>query len=348
MPAGTIAPEVLTALARGATVLTANQRAARALRQAYNDAPHPTPTWATPEIYALETWLATLWRQLIVAGAETALLLNRTQEHALWRTILAADRNLSPLQPIDALADLASRAFHLLALHSGLSRLRDYADSSTDARAFGRWTAAFQRACARHSYLTSAQLPAALEAALTRGALPLPDAGLALVDFGPFPPATSHLFESMTRAGYPVEHLRSTTPTLSATLYPAPDDPSELRAAAAWARDRLTLNPTQSIAIVTPGLADRRATLERTFSSILATNPAAQPLFEFSLGTSLADTALAASALDLLRWTLEALPLDCIGALLLSPFPRPSPPSSQPPPSSTPSTSAPTLCSSLN
>ncbi len=315
MHACAIPPEILASLARGATVLTSNQRAARTLRRAYDEHMHPATTWFPPPIYALDTWLATLWHQLLVEGAETALLLNRTQEHALWRTILAADPDLPTLRSLDALTELAARAAHLLHLHNGAARLRDAA-LGTDARAFQRWSQTFQRLCTRNSYLTPAQLPAALEAALTRGNLSVPDPGLLLVDFDLLTPAAAQLIHSIQRAGYPVEHLTTSTPVESATLLATLYDPAELRAAAIWALDQLDRNPSADIAIVVPNLADHRPALERTFAAILPTNDS----YEFSLGTSLAETAPVATALDLLRFTLDPLPLERISALLLSPF----------------------------
>lgn len=314
MPAA-LPAEILAALARGATVLTANQRAARTLRRVYDDHMRASTRWSPPEIYALDTWLTTLWHRLLVDGSETALLLNRTQEHALWRTILGADRGVPTLRSLDALAQMAARAWHLLHLHNGFPRLRGSA-LSTDAQAFGRWSQAFTRTCTQNSYLTQAQLAAALEAALTRGDLPILNPGLTLVDFDLLSPATNHFLKFIERAGYPVEHLTTFTPTTSAALYPALDDASELRAAAAWAGDYLSRNPGAIIAIVVPNLAGRRATLQRTLAAVL---PVHLP-YEFSLGTSLAETALAATALDLLRWSLQALSLESISSLLLSPF----------------------------
>jgi probable DNA repair protein len=316
---------ILTALAQGRTVLTANQRAARTLRRAYDRA-QTTKLWTPPEIFALDTWLPGLFHQLLLDGAESRLLLNPVQEHSLWRAIIAADHEVPGLRSPDALADLAAAAWQLLCLHHGRARLREF-NVSTDTRAFQRWAEAFDRLCTRNAYVTSAQLPAALADALAEGGLPIPDAGLLPVDFDAHPPTQAGLFESIRGAGFAVDEFQSTAELKSARLHTAPDDFSEMRTAALWAKECLQANPSAVVAIVVPNLADRRAQLDRVFSEVLNKTLTAaivanaeSPYFEFSLGTSLAETAPVEAALALLHWPLEPLPLETISALLLSPF----------------------------
>lgn len=102
---------IAAALARGALVLTPNQRAARTLRRAFAAARQAAgeTLWAPPDILPLDTWLAGSWRTLLLNGHRTRTLLNRTQEHALWQQILAADSELPPsLRDTASLAALAS------------------------------------------------------------------------------------------------------------------------------------------------------------------------------------------------------------------------------------------------
>lgn len=337
-------PEILEALNRGQTILTANQRAARSLRHAYDQAHQSAgeTLWTPPEIFALDTWLATLHHQLTLEGREARLLLNRTQEHTVWRAIIAADPAVSGLRSVDSLAEMAADAWQTLHLHNGRPRLREFS-VSTDTRAFQRWAEAFDRACIRQACLTTAQLPAELTAAQ----LPLPESGLALVDFDTIAPAHAELFAAIRQTGLPVDAIQIAVPA-SGSLHPAPSESEELRAAARWARDCLDRSPAATIAIAVPNLADRRAQIDRVFSEILTPPPTpvilsevrrassdersrrtpkepdlpqpSAPLFEFSLGQRLAETAPIAAALNLLRWPLESLQLEAITPLLLSPF----------------------------
>lgn len=319
---------VLSALHRGQTILTANQRAARALRLAYNQHLHAEGVqhWSPPSLFALETWLSSLWHQLLLNGHQSRILLNRTQEHTLWRSIIAADPEVSGLRSTDALAEMAARAWHLTCLHNAQPRLREFG-VSTDTRAFQRWAQAFARLCDRKLYLSPAQLPQALESALADGHLPLPDPGLTLVDFLQPPPAHLQLFESLRQAGFAVETLQTHAPNPSVSAFCAPDESAELHAAALWIAAQLKANPAARIAVVLPALGERRSTVDSIFHQILS--PATRsitaastqaPPFEFSLGLPLADTPLCAAALDLLHWCLGPLPLRSLSNLLLSPY----------------------------
>src|ERR1700734_1114373 len=112
---------VVEALERDAVVVTANQRAARSLRQAFDRRSREMglESWQPPAILAWDAWTAGLWRGLLIDGKVTQLLLNRTQEHAVWRGILAADAELKSLRSVDSLADLAAEAWRRLCAYNG-------------------------------------------------------------------------------------------------------------------------------------------------------------------------------------------------------------------------------------
>ena len=330
MPAGEnsvkLATPLLALLSAGKLLLTPNQRAARVLRRGFDTAMQAEGQrqWAPANVLPLDTWLDSLWRQLLLNGDETRLLLNRTQEHTLWREIVAPDPEVSGLRSIDQLAEMAAQAWSALCRHNGRGRLRELG-TSTDTRAFQRWAQEFERRTQRSGYLSAARLPEALTQALAEATLPLPATGISLVDFDQLPPALDDLFDQIDRAGYPVTRLQTTQPS-TRHLVTAPDDAAELQTAAHWCRERLAQDHSCRIAVVVPALADRRHALERTFAQILTpeaqpiTAPPQPPIFEFSLGRPLAQTAPLTAALDLLRWTFKPLPLEAISSLLLSPF----------------------------
>ena len=330
MPAGErpvkIAEPLLTHLRAGELLLTANQRAARTLRQAFDLAMQDAgqTQWVPANVLALDTWLDSLWRELLLNGDETRLLLNRTQEHTLWRAIIAADPEVSGLRSPDLLAEMAAQAWSAACRHQGRERLREFGNS-TDTRAFQRWAQEFERHNQRAGYLPAGRLPEALSDALTDATLPLPDSGITLVDFDQLPPALDALLEQIDRAGYSVSRVQTTLPS-ARFLASTTDDAAELEAAAHWCREHLELDPDCRIAVVVPALAERRSALERTFAQVLS--PLTQPItaagrpptFEFSLGKPLAQSAPCAAALELLRWSLGPLPVESISNLLLSPF----------------------------
>jgi probable DNA repair protein len=322
-------PEIEQALARGATVLTANQRAARTLRHAFEVRQRALSrsTWQPPAILAWDSWLGSLWHRLLLEGHASDLLLNPAQEHTLWLAAIAADPNTASLRPIDALARTAAEAWLLLYDYRGRRKLTAY-PGSADTRTFERWAVEFERCCTRSRYLTQAQLPEALRAAFADGRLSLAahasQAGLLLVGFDRKSPAQEALLEALRATGTSVEDVHPGKPA-PAAMIAAPDEHRELIACARWLRAHLAEHPAATIAVIHPSIDSARAAIDRAFRQILAPefNDAAAPTasepWEFSLGVPLARTPMASAALDILRWTAGTLPLDRVTALLLSP-----------------------------
>ena len=318
-------PEIQQALDRGATVLTANQRAARTLRRAF-DLDHRANSrahWQPPAILAWDTWLSSLWHRLLIEGNATELLLNRHQEHTLWRAIIAADSTTNSLRPVDSLATTAADAWLLLQNFRARNRLANIPGNS-DTRVFARWAAEFERRCTRALYLPQAQLPERLRAAIAAGHLTLP-ATLLLVGFDSTTPAQDALLDAAGASGTQIDDLPASPTASSLILVDAPGEYDELTACARWLRTQLTEQPASRIAVIVPAIEKSRTEIDRVFRHILAPelNDVAAPTnsgpFEFSLGVPLATTPMVATALDLLRWATAPLPLNRVSALLLSP-----------------------------
>jgi len=350
-PIAALLPEILEALARDATVLTANQRAARTLRHAFDLHLRACglADWQPPAIFAWDAWLNSVWHRLLLDGHAAELLLSPTQERTLWRAIIGADANTASLRPIDALAETAASAWGLLNAYGSRRRLQAHAGNS-DSRVFARWAAEFERRCARSRYLTQAELPDALRAAFYEGKLAPAPAGYLLIGFDSKTPAQIALLDAIRTAGSPIEEVAHDSPgaptfpasservgrntsepdtlqthSLSRSRITASDDCAELTACARWLRARLTEKPTARIAVIVPNIDADRADIDRVFRHILAPelNDIAAPTgngpFEFSLGIALSSTPIAAAALDILRWAAGPLPLSRVSALLLSP-----------------------------
>jgi probable DNA repair protein len=318
--------QIQQALERGSIVLTANQRAARTLHHAFDLQQHALGVtyWQPPAILAWDAWLGSLWNRLLLEGHASELLLSPTQEHTLWRASIASDAATASLRPIDALAETAAGAWLLLHAYRGRSRLQNY-PGNADTRAFARWASEFERRCARSRYLTEAQLPEALRAAVAAGHLTL-RSGFLLVGFDSRTPAQTALLDAIQTTGAPIEEFDQPPPAPSRTLAAAPDEQAELTACAHWLRTRLTEQPNASIAVIVPAIETDRAEIDRVFRHILApelddiTASTASSPYEFSLGIPLAHTPMAATALDILHWAIGPLPLDGVCALLLSPY----------------------------
>ncbi|MEO6803589.1 MAG: hypothetical protein ABI197_10155, partial [Granulicella sp.] len=321
-------PETDEALARGATILTGNQRAARTLYHHFDLRSRALGLthWESPAILAWDTWTAALWHQLLLDGHATRLLLNRAQEHTLWRAIIEADPETIGLRTADALAELAADAYSRLCAYRGESRLRT-AGISEDTRAFQRWATAFDRRCRTANYLPQAQLLTTLTTAAPQ--LTLNANGYLLIGFDTLNPAQQNLLEALhiplgLSSRSEAEGSAFPPQTTPPTLITTPDAPTELRTAARWLRSHLEQNPSARIALIVPDIETTRPQIDRALRQTLAPEleditTTGTPPFEFSLGIPLAHTPPVATALTLLEWANNALPLERISALLLSP-----------------------------
>jgi probable DNA repair protein len=319
--------EIAEALERGATVVTGNHRAARALRRGFDqrNRERGIASWAPAPVMAWNPWLAALWRELLIEGHVAQMLLNRTQEQAVWRAILEVDSELASLRTVDSLAEMAAEAWRLVCSYEAQRRLRGAVDGA-DTRAFQRWAAAFERTCKTERFLSQAQLEDALRSAVEAGLVALPTAGVALVGFDAMTPAQTRLVETLRSAGVEVEELRPAVGVVRRMLVEAADEHEELYVAARWVREFLEQRLNAKVAVIVPGLETQRTEIDRVFREVLA--PELQDIraasdaapYEFSLGVVLAETPMAATALKLLRWAAEALPLEQVSELLLSPY----------------------------
>ena len=322
---GLLPGAVVEALERGSVVVTANQRAARSLRGAFDRRCREMglESWRPPAIVAWDAWTAGLWRGLLIEGKATQLLLNRTQEHAVWRRILAADVELKSLRSVDSLADMAAEAWRRLCAYNGRGRLG--AGVSADTRSFQRWILAFERRCRGEGLLSVAQLEEVLRAAVEAGTVSL-QGGVALVGFDGMTPAQMGLVEALREAGVAVAEIAIGVTAERLVLADAADEREELAAAARWVRRMVEERDGARVGVIVPGLAKERAGIDRVFREVLAGEledigaGEDRAPYEFSLGVALANKPMVAVALDVLRWVSGALPLERVSALLVSPY----------------------------
>jgi probable DNA repair protein len=317
--------EIADALERGATVVTGNQRAARALRRGFDqrNRQRGLVSWAPPTVLAWDAWTATLWRRLLIEGQVTQMLLNQTQEHAVWRRVLEEDTELASLRTVDSLAEMAAEAWQLVCRYEAQRRLRSSAGSA-DTRAFQQWARAYERLCTTEDLLPQAQLEDALCKGIDKVLAEMPAGGLLLVGFDEMTPAQTRFVEMLHSSGTDVNEYRRAANAAKRLLVDAADEQEELRVAARWVRKYLEERPGARVAVIVPALETQRREIDGVFREMLA--PELQDIraasetgpYEFSLGNALAEMPMVATALDLLRWAAGALPLETVSVLLLS------------------------------
>ncbi len=325
-----ISTEVLAALDRGTLLLTPNERAARTLQRAWDRIQHSRQltTWEPAKILSWRSWLQLLWKRLLLDGRVSALLLTPLQEQHVWRGVITTSAAAASLRSIDSLVDLAAKAWRRVCAYGGQQLLRRSSHHlQGDPLQFALWARSFEDVCRQESLLSEALLEDELIQQLTPRDFRLAGAleGALLLGFDRLLPAQGALLESLRLAGGSV--VQGQEPgTPHGLLVTAPDQTEELRTCALWIRARLRDVPDARIALIVNNLDLERDTIDSVLRELLspelediAANSDLVP-FEFSLGRPMAHQPMVQSALDLLHWALEPLPLEKVSRLLLSPY----------------------------
>ncbi len=307
---------------------TVNNRLARALLQRHAAAHRAAgeQIWETPRILSWNAWLRGLYDELVDRGLCARALLDPHQESLLWEDVIAHAERDDPLLDVPACARSARQAWQLL--HDWRLPPEVLTDQpEEEAARLLLWMRRLRGILDREGWLTPAELPGALLAALEQAEAPAPPRRLLLAGFDQFTPVQEVLIERLRAQGCTVEPW-SPRPleTTQVRRLPCADTEAECRAAAAWAHARLAHDPAARLAIVSPALSAHRERLVRWLNrwldpTGLLPGERPSPRFDISLGRPLADWPVVADLLRALRLSGRAeLPLAEIGALLRSPF----------------------------
>ena len=286
------ADEINAWLREGGVVVTASDRAARALAAGFHQArlAEGLTAWPAPNILDWKSFARRTWEQ---RTADARLLLNPAQEQALWVEIAGADRSLATLLegPRHRLGALAMEAHELLCAYAP-QFLRPSARASwqQDAAAFSGWLRGFDEACRAGSLISPSRLPHELIPLLLAETAKRPP--LLLAGFDRILPVQRSLFDAW---GTWSEAAQS-EPATEVQFHEAADAQAEIAACAIWCGRQLSANPGARLLVVTQDASARRGEIERAFQRHTG------PAFEFSLGLPLSQVALARAAHLLLRW----------------------------------------------
>lgn len=279
-------------LREGGQVVTASDRAARALAAAFHRARRSEglAAWPAPNILDWKSFVRAAWEQRV---PDARLLLNSTQEEALWVEIAGQDRSPATLLdgPRHRLAALAMEAHFLLCSYEPqYLRAPARATWQQDAAAFSGWLTAFDEACHTESLISPSRLPHELIPLLKADTSE--QSPLLLVGFDRILPVQRSFFDAWGEW----REAAQSEPTSEIHYHEASDFTAELTACALWCSHQLTANPDARLLVVTQDAGTRRGEIERAFLRH------AGAAFEFSLGVPLHHVALARAAHLLLRW----------------------------------------------
>ena len=290
------AAETDALLRDGGLVVTASDRAARAIVSAYHRARRAEglAAWPAPRVLDWQRFVREAWNEQTADGR---LLLNAAQEQSLWAGIVAASGHSAVLLegPRHRLAAMAMEAHQLLCLYAPryLSRTARSAWLQ-DAAAFGKWLAAFDEVCRDNNLLSMSWLPLELHPLLENDSAKRPP--LLLAGFDRLLPIQRSVFDAWGAW----REVQTGEPARSVQSLSAPDEQSELAACARWCSRQMAVNARARLLVITQDATQRRGEIERAF--LRHAGLAATPRFEFSLGIPLSETGPARSAHLLLRW----------------------------------------------
>jgi len=291
-------------LREGGLVVTASERAARALTSAFHRARQAEglAAWPTPKILDWKSFARAAWLERSSGkdrGNDSSLLLNPAQEEALWAAI-AVRTNLWPhCLKARAIASGSGHGGPRAALLLCPRYLQKTARSAwqQDAGAFSGWLAAFGETCRSGNLLSPSRLPHELIALLN--AERAERQPLLLAGFDRILTVQRDLFDAWGEW----HEVAKGEQAGDIHFHAAGDIQVELAASAIWCGRKLAANPDIRLLVVTQAASARRGEIERAFSR----HTGSTTLFEFSLGVPLGQVALARAAHFLLRWLDSAL-----------------------------------------
>jgi probable DNA repair protein len=307
----------------GATVLTANRRAARQLMRACDTQLQAARAgWLTPDILPLEAWLQRTWEEAQLAADGPALaLLNAAQSAEVWERIVGEEYP----HLAGAAARLAAEAWRLAEDYEIELAARDF--SSAEAYAFLGWAERYRHYCAEAGRMDGAGLAAAVSGLLAARADELRPQ-FVLYGFDELTPAQRRLVAALQAAGKEVSLplFAGDAEARAAAKLAWSDARQEMFAAARWAAARLRARPSARLGVVVSDLTAQIGEAEMAFAEVLepellcpATMGAARA-FDISLGKPLASYAVVHGALLALALLLDELGVAETGMLLRSPY----------------------------
>lgn len=306
-----------------ARVVTVNRRLARKLEAHYAERmiAAGAEAWRRPAIQAFGDWLHVMVESL-GEGDALPVRINAAQSRVLWEQCLRADLD-DPLVSIAGLARLCRDAWKRLhewnvPVEECLARA-----NGQDQRIFARAAGRYRDRLAEQRWVDDARLPGLVAQLADSGAIDLPRR-ITLAGFDRPPPQVEALLSRLKARGVDIAYAPDGK--AAEIVFHRYDSPAaELRAAGAWARERLTAMPRSSIAIVAAGLeqaAENSARLVREgfVPGWQYAEPAVARSLNVSFGRRLADYPAIHTALAVLRWLCGELGSAGVSHLLRTPF----------------------------
>ncbi len=302
-----------------AIFLTVNSRLARHLLSTFDQQENNTDVHETPTVLPLQTWLT---QQFHLVNHTGKILLSDFQERCLWESLIeSSTKNDELLQPAQT-AQLIKQAWRFLTeWEVPLDTLTPF-ETQPEVQRLIQWIQLFQNHCDEKNWLSNVQLPDYL--INHQQAIILPKK-IYLIGFDDITPNINKLLNELKTKCH-IDRIEITKKNTTASQLSLADHDDELCTMAAWAKQLWTKNPNKQIACVVPELEKHRKQIHRVFTHTFCPEnllPSAshkiEP-FNLSAGQSIDQHDMVKTALLLLRWSYQALPIKNCQYLLQSPY----------------------------
>ena len=326
-------PDLVQALAAGATIITPNRRLAFYLKGEYDTAQARSgkSVWPSADALPYGAFLERTWQEMVLAE-NGALLLSPQQEIALWETVIETSHYADLLLNPAAAARTAREAWltqHAFCMHHARHRPA-WEAVNDDTAAYSEWRLAYAERLRSAGWIDSAQLPDAIAQAIGAGA-PLRTRRLLRAGYDVYTPQQQLLFAAFIQAGCVMDEVPVSVTSSGVPVRTVCDDAvAEFTYVAGRVHALLSAHadvlPRLRIGVVVPDLAARRAAVIRVFDDVLEPLRVATPCdparrwFDCSLGLSLTDYPVVSTAFSILKLAGGETTLEEAGALLRSPY----------------------------
>lgn len=306
------------------TVVTANRRLARVLREKFADQQlsDGQVAWTSPAVHSWKDWLD---KQLLGASDPATLptRINEHQSQLLWERCLQKEIGVS-VAGLASLVRLSRDTWQRLADWRVGIREIARAAASSDQRLFAAAAGRYLGILEREHWVDDAGLGALIDGLLRSGRVTC-HGRVTFVGFDRDRPLVSSITAALADSGCDVRLAPVPELATSIALQRFENPDAEMRAAGAWARQQIEINAAQTIAIVAGNLeqqAEHKAHLVREgFVPGWQYAPAGvSQLVNVSYGRRLVDYPAVSIALLLLRWIVRDLSAGDIGHLLRTPL----------------------------
>lgn len=320
--------EIIEAVNRGATVVTANKRLATVTRHIFERAnlDKGLDVWPTAKILPWTVWLQNTWEEAMVSGvlAKPTLLLTPQQELHIWKDIITRAFVDNPLLQVNGTARQAGQAWQLMQTWQ-LTLDADKFSHNDDSKEFNSWASEFETLCLQKNWLSLARLSDALHYHAKKGNLAVAHE-LVLFGFDELTPQQQSFLSVLVASGCHITWLQLAGLQSKTARVACNDSHHEAEIAARWVRQCLVDKPKATIGIIIPDLQSKRTLIVRALDEALlpqALNPTELNVtrpYNVSLGLPLSSYPIINVALKILSLLQPTISLQNAGVILQSPF----------------------------